>query len=76
MQGVYLDADSTFREIEYSIDKAIRSYHDYNVAPLRIKIKNQKTKITELTRKIQELQAKDVPKLRRNATARELRPTR
>ena len=77
MQGVYLDADSTYRQIDYSIDRALKSYHKGNVAPLRTTIKIQRTKITELNRKILELQAKDglvVPKLRRNA--RELRPTR
>jgi len=76
MQGVYLEAESLFTQIDYSIDRALRSYHKDYVAPLRTTIKIQRTKITELNKMIQELQAKDVPKLRRNATAREPRPIR
>lgn len=71
MQGVYLEAESLFSQIDYSIDKALRSYHKDYVAPLHTTIKRSSTKITKLNKMLLELQAKDVPKLRRNATARE-----
>ena len=70
MQDIYLDF--MYRHIDYSFEEALRSYHKDYVVPLRTTIKIQRTKITELNKMIQELQAKDVPKLRRNA--RELKP--